>query len=366
MSDSGGTRWRALPTTISPEELGPWCSRIPGPVAVTGATGFVGSHLVEALLAGGVRPRLLVREVSRLPARAREEAEVVQGDLDDHDALAALVAGCGAVIHVAGLLRGARASQFDRANRVGTENLVRALSEQAPAARLVHLSSMAAAGPSTDPLGRWPEDSPNPVSTYGRSKLAGEAAARRHRGVLVILRPPAIYGPRDTDILQFFRLVGRGVALIPAGERFLTVAFVADVVRAILAAVAGAGDGRTLCLGEPVPRTLRAMVAALADTGGVEARCLSVPQVLVRVTGLGGDLLQLLGMRRVPFTTDKAREMVACHWSARTGESLAALGLDGFVPFEAGATATWAWYRDQGWVPRAKIRARHRRDSDRW
>jgi nucleoside-diphosphate-sugar epimerase len=365
MSAGCGTGWRALPTIISPEELGPWCSRIPGPVAVTGATGFVGSHLVEALLDGGVRPRLLVRELSRLQSRALAQAEIVNGSLDDRDALAKLVAGCGAVIHLAGLLRGARASQFDRANRVGTESLVRALSEQAPGARLVHLSSLAAAGPSTDPLGRRPEDPPHPVSSYGRSKLAGETAARRHRGSWVILRPPAIYGPRDTDILQFFRLVGLGVVPIPAGERFLTVAFVADVVRAILAALGGAGDGRTLSLGEPVPRTLRAMVAALAETGGVEARCLSVPRVLVRVTGLGGDLLQLLGMRRFPMTTDKAREMVASHWSARTEESLAALCLEGYVPFEAGATATWAWYREHGWVPHAKIRARHRRDSDR-
>jgi nucleoside-diphosphate-sugar epimerase len=282
----------------------------------------------------------------------------VHGDLDDHDALAGLVAGCGAVIHVAGLLRGARASQFDRANRVGTENLVQAIRDHAPAARLVHLSSLAAAGPSTDPLGRRPEDPPHPVSIYGRSKLAGEAAVRRHRGSWVILRPPAIYGPRDTDILQFFRLAARGVVLIPAGERFLTVAFVADVVRAILAALAGTVDRQTLHLGEPAPRTLRTMVGVLAETGSLRARCVPVPPVLARVTGLGGDLLQLLGMRGVPMTTDKAREMVARHWSARTEESLAALGLDGFVPFEVGATTTWAWYRDRGWVPRAKIRPR--------
>ncbi len=364
MSGSDGARWRALPTAITPEELGPWCRKVPVPVAVTGATGFVGSHLLQALLDGGVRPRLLVREPSRLPERARVQAEVVLGDLNDRDALARLVTGCGVVIHAAGLVRGVRAAQFDRANRIGTENLVEAIRGHVPAARLVHLSSLAAAGPSTEPLGRQPGDPPNPVSRYGRSKLAGEAAVRRHGGSWVILRPPGTYGPRDTDILQFFRLAARGVVPIPAGERFLTVAFVADVVRAILAALSGAGDGRTLYLGDPVPRTLRAMVATLAETGGVRARCLSVPPVLVRTAGLGGDLLQLLGLRRVPMTTDKARELLARHWSARTAESLATLCLEGFVPFEAGATATWAWYRDQGWVPRAKIRARHMPDSD--
>jgi nucleoside-diphosphate-sugar epimerase len=353
MSGSDETRWRALPTTITPEELRPWCSKIPAPVAVTGATGFVGSHLLEALLEGGVRPRLLVREPARLPERAWAQAEIVQGGLEDRDAVAALVAGCGAVIHAAGLVRGARAAQFDRTNRVGTESLVEAIRDKAPTARLVHLSSIAAAGPSAEPLGKRPDDPPNPVSAYGRSKLAGEAAVRRRGGSWVILRPPAVYGPRDRDILQFFRFAACGVVPIPSGERFLTVAFVADVVRAILAALAGAADRQTLHLGEPVPRTLRTMVGVLAETGGVRARCAPVPPVLARVTGLGGDLLQLLGIRGVTLTTDKVRELVARHWSARTEESLLALGLEGFVPFEAGATTTWAWYRDHGWVPRA-------------
>jgi len=354
MSGSDDAQWRALPTTITPEELESWCSRIPAPLAVTGATGFVGSHLLEAMLEGGLRPRLLVREPARLPERAWAQAEIVQGGLEDRDAVAALVAGCGAVIHAAGLVRGARAAQFDRTNRVGTESLVEAIRDNAPSARLVYLSSLAAVGPSADPLGRRPDDPPNPVSTYGRSKLAGEAAVRRHGGSWVILRPPAVYGPRDKDILQFFRHAARGVVPIPSGERFLTVAFVVDVVRAILAALAGAADRQTLHVGEPVPRTFRTMVGVLAETGGVRARCAPVPAVLARVTGLGGDLMQLLGMQRVRLTTDKVRELVARHWSARTEESLLALGLEGFVPFEVGSTTTWAWYRDHGWVPHAR------------
>jgi dihydroflavonol-4-reductase len=354
VTGNGETRWRALPPALASEEIVAWCSQIPTPLAVTGSTGFVGSHLLEALLDRGVRLRLLVREPSRLPARAAAQAEVVHGSLDDRDALAALVAGCGAAVHVAGLVRGARPAHFDRANRVGTENLVRALRDHAPAARLVHLSSLAAAGPSPDPRGRRPEDPPSPVSVYGRSKLAGEAAVRSHGGPWVVLRPPAVYGPRDTDVLQFFRLAARGIVLIPAGERFLSVAFVADVVRAILAALSGAADRRTVHLGEPVPRTLREMVGMLAAAGGVRTRCLAVPEGLARVVGMGGDLLQFLGMRGVAMTTDKAREMVARHWSARTEESLLALGLEGFVPFEAGAAATWAWYRNHGWVPAAR------------
>ncbi len=353
---AGGTPWRALPVGVGPDELRTWCPRIAAPVAVTGASGFIGSHLAEALLAGGIRPRLLVRDPARLEERLRTAAQVVRGGLDDADALREAVAGCGTVVHLAGLVRADSEERFDRANRVGTANLVRAMAGAAPAARLVHVSSLAASGPAAEPIGRSPEDDPHPVSAYGRSKLAGEAEARRHRGPWTILRPPAVYGPRDIDVLQFFKLTARGLVPIPAGERWVTVLFVADAVRALLAAAGGVTDARVLHLGEPEPRTMAGLVRVLADSGGLRARAVAVPPFLVRALGLGGDLLQKLGWRDVALTTDKARELLARHWSARTASSLDALGLAGFVPMPDGAAWTWAWYRDRGWVrPRAKM-----------
>ncbi len=346
----GPAPWVALPAEIQADELAAWCPRIPGPVAVSGGTGFVGTHLVEALLAAGVRPRLLVRDPARLPEAARAAADVVRGDLDDAEALGTLVAGCGSVIHLAGLVRAASEAAFQGVNRAGTENLVRVMRDRAPSARLVHVSSLAAAGPSADPGGRDPEDEPRPVSAYGRSKLAGELAVRRHTGPWAILRPPAVYGPRDIDVLQFFRLAARGFVPIPAGERWVTVAYVSDVVRGVLAAAAGAAVGRVLHLGEPEPRRLDALIGALAESGGVRARVIRVPAGLVRMLGVGGDALQRLGLRRIAMTSDKARELLARHWSARTRSSLVALGLSGVVPLAAGAAATWAWYRRAGWV----------------
>jgi nucleoside-diphosphate-sugar epimerase len=365
MNDSGGPPWRSLPTALAAEELASWCPRIPLPVAVTGGTGFIGSHLVDALRRGGVPARLLVRDSARLPASARGGVEAVAGSMEDHEALATLVSGCRAVVHVAGLVRAGRPAAFDRANRAGTENLVRALMARSPQARLVHVSSLAAAGPSRDPRGIGPEATPWPVSAYGRSKLAGEAAVREHRGPWVILRPPATYGPRETDVLQFFRLVRLGLVPIPAGERYLTVAHATDVVRAILAALAGAADNRILHIGDPTPGTLRAMLAAIGESGGLRFRTLPVPPALVRAVGLGGDVLQWLGFRSVAMTSDKARELLARHWTARTVDSLHALGLDGTVALHAGFAETWTWYRESGWVSHANIRPRNGRHSER-
>ena len=353
--NESGARWRTLPVEIAPDELASWCPQISLPLAVIGGTGFIGSHLVDALLAGGVQPRLVVRDPARLSEKARSSAEVVRGDLDDVDAIGTGVAGCRTVIHLAGLVRAESEGRFDRANRLGTENVVRAMREGAPGARLVHVSSLAAAGPSAAPSGRAPEEEPRPVSAYGRSKLGGEVAAREHAGPWVILRPPAVYGPRDIDILQFFKLIARGVVPLPSGERWVTVACVSDVVRAILAAATGSADRKVVHLGEPEPRTMAGLVGVLAEAGGVRASVIPIPPVIVRCLGLGGDFLQMLGMRSVAMTSDKARELLVRHWSARSATSLVALGLTGFVPVPVGAAWTWAWYRDQGWVPHVKL-----------
>ncbi len=346
--------WRELPAELGDGEVLQAGRRLACPVALTGATGFVGSHVLDALLRAGVAVRVLARNPSRL--RSDPGAfEVVEGGLEDREALERVTSGAAVVLHLAGLVRAAGEEAFDRANRVGTENLVAVLASGAGAPPLVHVSSLAAGGPSEDPEGLRPEDEPRPVSAYGRSKLAGERAVRAYPHDWAILRPPAIYGPRDIDVLQFFRLAARGLVPIPAGERWLTVAHVTDVVRAILAAAAGEGRGRVLHLGEPRPHRLDVLVRELASAGGVKARIIGVPAVVLRLAGRGGDLLQRLGRRDVAMTSDKARELLAAHWSARTEGSLRLLGLDGSVPFGEGAAATWAWYRAHGWLPRGKI-----------
>ncbi len=330
-----------------------WLGSIEPPVAVTGGTGFVGSHLVDTLAEAGFRPRVLVRNPENPRWIAGAGVEWIPGGLGDAAALRRLVTGARTVLHLAGVVRAGHASVFDEANRAGTERLARAVLEAAePVARFVLVSSLAAAGPSADIEGVGPDDPPRPFSAYGRSKLGGEEAVRR---VLdgrrwVILRPPAIYGPRDVDILQFFKLTALGIVPLPAGDRWITIAHVADVVRAVLAAAAGGVDGEVLHLGEPRPYRLQAMVRLMAEAGGVRARVVPVPAVAVRALGAGGTLLQRLGMRGVAMTSDKARELLARHWTSQTAQSLERLGVGEGIPFFEGAAGTWAWYRANGWV----------------
>ena len=336
---------------VAPEAVADWLGALPQPVAITGGTGFVGSHLVDALCASGLTPRVLVRDPSAPRWIAGAPVEWVPGDLEDGAALRRLVGGAGTVFHLAGVLRAGREADFDLGNRGGTANLVQALRDAAPAARLVHVSSLAAAGPSTEPGGVGPECDPAPISWYGRSKLAAEHEVRAfgERADWSIVRPPAIYGPRDTDVFEFFRMASRGVVAIPSGERWLTVAWVGDVVRAVIAAAVAAP--RTLYhVGDPEPLRLGDLISALCGAGGVRARVVRLPPALVSGAGLVGSALQRLGWRRLALTADKSRELLARHWTSRTADSIRALGVRDVMPFSPGAASTWSWYRSRGWL----------------
>jgi nucleoside-diphosphate-sugar epimerase len=336
---------------VSAESVSQWLEAVPQPIALTGGTGFVGSHLVETLCAAGITPRVLVRNPAEPRWIGDSPVDWIEGDLEDLGALGELMAGAGTVLHLAGVVRAGREAEFDHGNRRGTANVIRALDEAAPTARLVHVSSLAAAGPSPDPSGIGPEVEPAPISFYGRSKLAAELEVRSREADAwwTIVRPPAIYGPRDTDVLEFFRMASRGIVALPGGERWLTVAWVGDVVRSILAAAVG-DPGRIYHLGESEPMKLDDLIATLCEAGGVEARVLRVPPAVVSGVGAVGSVLQRLGWRRLALTADKTRELLARHWSARTVESMHTLGVDGVMPFGEGAATAWAWYRDRGWL----------------
>jgi len=336
---------------VPAESVRSWLDRLQTPIAVTGGTGFVGSHLVDTLCDAGHRPRVLVREPSAPRWIADRPLDLVPGSLADRDALRKLVGGAGTVFHLAGVVRGVRAEEFERGNRGGTARLVLAIRDAAPAVRMVHVSSLSAVGPSAVPGGVSPEAKPHPISDYGRSKLAAEIEVRGVTGVAewTIVRPPTIYGPRDTDVFQFFRMARAGVVPVPGGERWITVAYVADVVRGILAAAA-AEPGPVYHLGEPEPYRMSDLVKTLARAGRVRAQALPLPAVAVQTAGLGGAFLGRLGFRRIVMTPDKARELIARHWTADSSGSLAALGLAPVVRFANGAHDTWAWYRKQRWL----------------
>ncbi len=328
-----------------------WLPALPQPIALTGATGFVGSHLVDTLCAAGIRPRVLVRDAAAPRWIADRPVDFVKGNLEDTEALDQLVKGAGTVMHLAGVLRGATERDFMIGNRDGTTRLLTSIDRHAPDARFVHVSSQAAVGPADAERGATVDAEPRPISAYGRSKAGAEGVVRGFGGRWAILRPPAIYGPRDSDVLEFFRMASRGLLALPSGERRLTIANVGDVVRAVIAVAAVGQAAGIYHVGSTEGMSMDAMLREIAESGDVRARLVHIPPWVIRAAGTGASVLRGLGMRHLPLSRDKADEILARHWVLETRPSIDQLGLDAPIPFDEGARMTWQWYRKIGWLP---------------
>ncbi len=191
-------------------------------VALTGATGFIGSALARQLCGAGWHVKALARPESNVACLSNLDIELITGSVGDLDRLKLLVADAYAVVHCAGAVRGLKPTEFDEVNVEGTANLVNALEEQNPSPRLLAISSLAAREPNLSP--------------YAASKRRGEDAVRRlgQRMEWVILRPPAVYGPGDREMLFLFRSMAQGVGLIlgPKTAHFSLI-YVEDLVMAI-------------------------------------------------------------------------------------------------------------------------------------
>src|SRR5579863_3902805 len=207
---------------------------------VTGASGFVGGHLVEALVAGGYRVRCLVRPQSDRRWLDSLGVSYAAGTVEDAGALRRAVDGVDVVFHLAALTTTARASEYDRINYGGVVRLVDAMA--ARPVRLVFCSSLAAGGPARAGRPLTEADPPAPIGPYGESKLRGEQVVLSGGVPAVVVRPSAVYGPRDRDVLAAFRLAARGLAIRtgPRGQQ-LAMIHVHDLAQGLAAAGRTAG-----------------------------------------------------------------------------------------------------------------------------
>ena len=324
---------------------------------VTGATGFVGSHLVARLCREGVRVACLVRRTSRLEWLEGLPVETRVGALEEPDSVAEAVADADYVFHVAGTTRARSEAAYMAANAANTRRLVEAVERSgARLRRLVYVGSLAAAGPTptAEPLDESAE--PRPLAGYGASKLAGERAVLEAAGRLpvCVVRPPAVYGPRDANFLPLFRTAQR-FHLAPAiGSRRKEVSLVhvADLAECLwLAATAEAAVGQTYFVGSGTyfwPE----IVAALGRALGVRVRSLRVPALLARLIGELGELKWTLTGKPQIICRRKVRDLLEPHWTCSWAKAERELGYRAGVSLEEGMRQTAEWYVRQGWLKR--------------
>lgn len=317
---------------------------------VTGGTGFVGSHLLEALGRHGIETRALVRSIARAEALGLPAVEWVRGDLGDPAALARAASGVDMILHVAGLVAGRSPEEYHEVNVEGTRRLL-AASEQT-GARFILVSSLAAGGPTVPGRPLLGHEPPRPVSSYGRSKLAAETVVREGPLAWSIIRPPTVYGPRDTEVLRLFRSAAWSIApVFGTGEQELSLVYGPDLAEALVAtALAPEAIGRILYPAHPERVTQAGLARAVGEAMGRSVRVTRVPVALARAAlRVTGATARLTG-RRTLLTPDKGNEFFQAAWTCDPAGLEEATGWRATHDLATGLARTAAWYRAHGWL----------------
>lgn len=327
----------------------------PCDVLVTGGTGFVGSHLVESLIKKGRSVRCLVRDPARLRRLNGLDVQIVQGDCSLPETLDQAVKDVSTVIHTAGLTKARFAREYYKVNRIGTRNVLEACGRHDSQIRkFILVSSLAAAGSSPDGRPVKVTDEPRPVSDYGKSKLLAEHEALdyKDRFNVVILRPSAVYGPRDRDMFELFRWASRGfMPEISGGDRFIAPVYVEDLASALVLALdKDTLSGSIYFVSGSRPYSWAEFRERLLSAGGVHARKVTIPYWAAYIIGLGSEIWGLITGRAALTNRQKIREAARKYWICDMSRTENELGFKPEFTLEKGLEVTWKWYKENGWL----------------
>jgi dihydroflavonol-4-reductase len=326
-----------------------------GKVLVTGATGFVGSHLVDRLVERGRAVRCLVRGTSNLKYLKHPQLEFAHGDLDGATDWDEALKDVDTIYHVAGVTFARRAKDYFRVNHQGTEAILAgALKHRDRIKRFVQVSSLAAVGPGPDGRSVDEDTPPAPITPYGRSKLMGEEAVRAVAGLLptTIVRPPAVYGPRDYGIYEFFKSISRGLSpTIGRYDKQVSLVHAHDLADGIiLAGESSDSTGRTYFISSEEVYSMRAVADRIAEILGRRARTIAIPRPVAFAVAVAAEAVAAV-MRKPPvINRDKVTDLSQTCWGCSVERAKRELGYSQRVPLEAGLRATVEWYKREGWL----------------
>jgi nucleoside-diphosphate-sugar epimerase len=316
---------------------------------VTGATGFIGSYLAEALLRRGYEVTCIARSTSDLKWIEHLDLKYISCDLADIDSCAGQIKDFDFIFHLAGLTKAKTESEFFSANAVCTAKLAKIAAERnVGLRRFVYVSSLAAAGPSSDGVPLKEDCEPMPVSFYGKSKLEGEKAVLRHCGEMpvTVIRPSAVYGPRDADFLVMFRMVKRGI--FPYwGEGFYSMLYVEDLVRGIiLSAEKKEAEGQTFFLSDEMVYTNGEIIKGISEALETKPIKIRLPLPLVPFFAFLGEKIN----KKSIINSDKVRELRFSNWTCDVGKARRELGFGSKTTLTEGVKWTADWYKIHRWL----------------
>lgn len=322
---------------------------------VTGSNGFVGSHLVDRLLAEGYTVRCVVRKTSDLKWLHGKPVELINAGLGNKEELKKALEGCSLVFHIAGTVKSKKPEGYFESNVENTRTLLDAIIESgAPVEKFVVSGSQTAAGPSPDGVPITEAHTPNPLTTYGRSKLEQEKLVISYKDKLpvTVLRCPAIYGERDTEVGIFFQTYAKGLfTKVGFDKKTISLLHVHDVVNGLyLASQNPKTSGEVYFLSSEKVYTWDEVGDISKKIFGKGAFKLVFPHFMVYTVSAIAQFFSMFSSKAATLNLEKARDLVQRHWVTSPAKAMKDFGFRQEVSLEDGIRRTVAWYKKEGWI----------------
>lgn len=320
---------------------------------ITGATGFIGSHLVEELFKRGYKVTCLVRKTSDTKWLEGLDTEIIEGDCAVKNSLNHCVKGQDYIFHLAGLTKTRCKDDFYSANTKGTENIIEAVRQSNPEIkRFVYLSSLSAFGPrNSDGI---PDENiePHPVSDYGMSKLMSEAAILKYSDIIpvTILRPSAVYGPRDKEFFLFFKCIKKG--LLPYwGNGYTSLIYVDDLINALFLTIENEkAVGNVYFISDDVIYTNNDIIEEIASALNVRVFKIKIPKPILPTISFFSEGISKITGKSTMINRDKIKEIMHTDWVCDVTKAKNDISFQPKVGIKKGIQWTADWYRIHKWL----------------
>jgi nucleoside-diphosphate-sugar epimerase len=316
---------------------------------VTGATGFIGSHLVDALIKRGYTVTCLARKTSNLKWIEHLDIKYTFCDLADIESYRDKIDNYDYVFHLAGLTKAVSGKDFFSANAENTKKLLEIIADRnSKIKRFIFLSSLAAVGPSGDGNPISEDLPPKPVSMYGKSKLEGENAVMgyKDRIPITIIRSPAVYGPRDSDFLLLFKLINKGISPY-WGKCYYSLLYVEDLVQGIiLSAEKHESEGKVFFLSNGMLYSNEDIVREISLVLNSKVIRLKLPRSIMHFLAFIVEKLNKKGI----MNRDKVKELYYSNWTCDATQAKEELGFNAKITLREGIKWTADWYKIHQWL----------------
>ncbi|MCX7833279.1 MAG: NAD(P)-dependent oxidoreductase [Ignavibacteria bacterium] len=322
---------------------------------ITGGTGFVGSHLVDKLIEKNFEVYCVIRKTSNLQWLKGKKLNYIESNDLTENVLKDIIEEVDYIFHIAGVVKAKDESGYEKGNYIITKNLINSILETKHNLRkFVFISSQAVCGPNPDDKPIDENYIPKPITTYGRTKLKAEQEVMlsKEKIPVTIIRPCAIFGPRDTEILIYFKTYSKGLnAIIGLKEKYLSLIYIEDLIDGILlAAESDKSNGEIFFLCNTKFYNWDEIARTTEKVLNKRAIKIRIPHFVVYTAGAISQLISIFSKNAATLNLEKCKDITQTRWVCSNKKAREVLGFQEKYTLEEGFKKTVEWYKEQGWL----------------